>query len=289
MKSVNILNAPIHNLSRLELLERLNRYGGLVVTPNVDHLMRLRKDPEFRTVYLQADYRVCDSKIIQYASIFLGNPIQEKISGSDLFPAFYEYNQNNPDTKIFLLGAQEGIAQQAQTKINQKLGREIVVKCYSPPFDFEYDEREGQKIVKLIQQSGATVLVLGLGTPKQEKWIARYKKYLSNIKIILAIGATIDFEAGHKPRSPKWMSEVGLEWFYRLLCEPRRLWKRYLVECLPFIGLVIQQKLKAKISTSFLSSFFLKKSLSKKIDNYQKSEVRSQEIGDRRQKTGVKN
>jgi exopolysaccharide biosynthesis WecB/TagA/CpsF family protein len=250
MKAVNILNTSIHNLSQSELLEKLNLYGGLVVTPNVDHLMQLRNDRDLRAAYQQADYRVCDSKIIQYASIFLGNPIVEKISGSDLFPAFYEYNKDNREIKVFLLGAQEGIAQQAQEKINQKVGREIIVSCYSPPCGFENDEKECLYIVNLINQSGATVLATGLGTPKQEKWIVKYKSQLNNIKIFLAIGATIDFEAGHKPRAPKWMSEVGLEWFYRLMCEPKRLWKRYLVDGIPFFWLIFQQKLEKIVVAS---------------------------------------
>jgi N-acetylglucosaminyldiphosphoundecaprenol N-acetyl-beta-D-mannosaminyltransferase len=242
MKVIKILNVPIHSISKLELLEKLNQNGGVVVTPNVSHLMKLQKDLEFRAVYDRADYIVCDSKIIQYASIFLDNPIEEKISGSDLFPAFYEYNKTNPETKIFLLGAREGVAKQAQDKINQKMGREIVIGSYSPAFGFENDEAECNKIIEAINRSGATVLAVGVGSPKQEKWIAKYKHRLKNIKIFFAIGATIDFEAGHKSRAPQWISEVGLEWFYRLICEPRRLWKRYLVECLPFLWLVAWQK-----------------------------------------------
>ncbi|AFY76473.1 MAG: WecB/TagA/CpsF family glycosyltransferase [Hydrococcus sp. C42_A2020_068] len=246
MKAVNILNTSIHNLSKLELLEKLNRSGGVVVTPNVDHLMKLRKDPELRVAYQKADFRVCDSKIIQYASIFLGQPIREKISGSDFFPAFYEYNKHNPEIKIFLLGAREGIAKQAKEKINQKVGREIIVGYYSPSIGFEKNEEECQKILELIRKSGATVVAVGLGAPKQEKWITKYREQLKTIKIFLAIGATIDFEAGYKPRSPKWMSEVGLEWFYRLICEPKRLWKRYLLEGIPFFALIIKQKFMAK-------------------------------------------
>ena len=134
---VNILNISIHNLSKLELLEKLNRYGGVVVTPNVDHMVKLQKDPELLEAYHLSQYIVCDSKILQYISKFLGNPIKEKISGSDLFPAFYEYNKDNEDVKIFLLGAKEGIAKQAQHKINQKVGRNIVVDSYSPSFGFE--------------------------------------------------------------------------------------------------------------------------------------------------------
>lgn len=109
---------------------------------------------------------------------------------------------------------------------------------------FEYKKKECQRIIDLINQSDATVLAIGLGAPKQEKWIVKYKHQLKNIKTYLAIGATIDFEAGHKPRAPKWMSEIGLEWFYRLMCEPKRLWKRYLVDDLYFFWLILQQKLR---------------------------------------------
>lgn len=242
MTKVNILNASIDNLSKQELLEKLTQEGGIVVTPNVDHLMILQKDPEFHKVYQLSTYRVCDSKVLVLASKFLGKPIREKISGSDLFPEFYFYNKDNDEIKIFLLGAAEGVARKAQEKINQKVGRKIIVNSYSPPFGFEHNEEECQKIIDLIGKSEATVLAMGVGSPKQEKWIIKYKDQLENIKIFLAIGATIDFEAGNKPRAPKWISELGFEWLYRLMYEPKRLWKRYLVEDMPFLWLVFKQK-----------------------------------------------
>ena len=95
----------------------------------------------------------------------------------------------------------------------------------------------------MINQSEATVLAVGVGAPKQEKWIYKYKNFLPNIKIFLAIGATIDFEAGNIKRAPKIVSNLGFEWLYRLLSEPKRLWKRYLVDALPFFWLILQQKL----------------------------------------------
>ncbi|MEB3159873.1 MAG: WecB/TagA/CpsF family glycosyltransferase [Synechocystis sp.] len=239
---VNILGTEIDNITISELLENLGKTGGLVVTPNVDHLIKLRKDQEFQQVYSRADYRICDSKIVQLASYFLGQPIQEKISGSDFFPAFYQYNAHNPNITIFLLGAQPGVAKIAQQKINDKVGRQIIVDVYSPPFGFEKDEAECQKIIDLIKQSGATVLAVGLGAPKQEKWLACYRDKLPLIKIFMAIGGTIDFEAGHIRRSPKWMSEMGLEWLFRLSLEPKRLWRRYLIESLPFVWLVLKQR-----------------------------------------------
>ena len=243
MKTVNLLNVSIDNLSITELFEKLDCEGGVVFTPNVDHLIKLQYDRDFYEAYNKSNYRVCDSQILMYASQFLGTPIKEKISGSDLFPAFYMYHKDNEKIKIFLLGAAEGIARKAQEKINQKVGREIVVGAHSPSFGFENNEEECEKIIDAINKSGATVLAIGAGAPKQEKWLVKYKSKLTHVKIFLGIGATIDFEAGCKARAPKWMSEVGIEWAYRLLSEPRRLWKRYLIEGLPFFRLIIEQKL----------------------------------------------
>ena len=239
---VNLLNICLDNLSKKELLTRLG-HGGIVVTPNVDHLMKLQKDPEFHQVYRKSDYVVCDSKILFYASRVLGQPIQEKISGLDLFPAFYEYYKHDENVTIFLLGGTPISVQLAKRKINQKVGRNMVVGVYSPPFGFENYVNENEKIVALINRSEATTLAVGLGVPKQEKWIYKYKEQLPYIKTLLPIGATINFESGHIARYRKWMSEVGLEWMYRLMSEPRRLWKRYLIEDLPFGWLLMQQLL----------------------------------------------
>lgn len=242
MKKVKILNLEFDNLSKVEFLENLQ--SGVVFTPNVDHLIKLETDSEFLQAYSISDYKLCDSQILIYASRFLGTAIKEKISGSDIFPAFYNYHKNNEDIKIFLLGAGEGIALIAQNKINKKVGRNIVIATYSPPFGFEKDENECQNIVDMINDSGATVLVIGVGAPKQEKWLYNYKDNLPYIKIFMALGATIDFEADNLKRAPKWMSEVGLEWLFRLLCEPKRLWKRYLVDDVVFFLLILRQKLK---------------------------------------------
>lgn len=237
---VRILNVALDNISRFELLRKLK--SGVVFTPNVDHVMKLQRDDSFHEAYSCADYVLCDSKILYYTSRLLNTPLKEKISGSDLFPAFYEYHKKNEEIKIFLLGAHEGVAREAQRKINAKVRRSIVVDAHSPSFRFENDEAECLEIIDLINQSKATVLAVGVGAPKQEKFIYRYKDMMPNVKIFLAIGATIDFEAGKVKRSPRWVSEVGLEWLYRLLAEPRRLWKRYLVEAFPFLWLILKQK-----------------------------------------------
>jgi exopolysaccharide biosynthesis WecB/TagA/CpsF family protein len=240
-EKVNLLNIEIDNLWKTEVLENLQ--SGVVFTPNVDHLMKLQDDPDFLQAYSIADYKLCDSQILIYASKFLGKPIKEKISGSDFFPDFYNFHKKNENIKIFLLGAAKGVAAQAQQRINSQVGRDIIIGSYSPSFGFENNEQECRDITNLINKSGATVLAVGLGAPKQEKWIYKYKNELPNIKIFLAIGATLDFEAGNISRAPKVMSEMGLEWLYRMSAEPKRLWKRYLIEDLPFFWLIMQQKL----------------------------------------------
>jgi N-acetylglucosaminyldiphosphoundecaprenol N-acetyl-beta-D-mannosaminyltransferase len=242
MNKVKILNLEIDNLSKYDFLSNLKH--GVIFTPNVDHLMLLQKDSEFLKAYSISDYKVCDSQIIIYASKFLGTPIKEKISGSDLFPSFYNYHKTNEEVKIFLLGAAPGIAEKARKVINNKVGREIVIASHSPSFGFEKDEIECKRIIEMINNSQATVLAIGVGAPKQEKWIYKYKSSLPNIKIFMAIGATIDFEAENVARSPKWMSELGLEWLFRLLSEPKRLWKRYLIDDIPFLLLIFMQKYK---------------------------------------------
>ena len=250
LKRINILGVQIDNIGKNELLERL-RVGGVVFTPNVDHLVKLQKDCEFSQVYQEADYRVCDSQLIMYASRFLGQPIEEKVSGSDLFPAFYQRYGRDENVKIFLLGGLEGVAEQARQNINAKVGRNIVVGAYSPPFGFENNPHECRKIINIINNSGASVLAVGVGAPKQEKWICKYKSRLTSIRTFMAIGATIDFEAGNLQRSPAWMSSVGLEWLYRLMKEPGRLWKRYLVEDLAFFVLILRQKLNLERKRNF--------------------------------------
>ena len=145
--------------------------------------------------------------------------------------------------KIFLLGGLEGVPDKAAAAINQKIDREIIVDFYSPPFGFESDEQECLAIIERISRSGATVLAVAVGAPKQEKWIYSYKHHLPTIKIFMAIGATVDFEAGVISRAPSWISRSGIEWLYRLMSEPNRLWKRYFIDDLPFFYLLLKQRL----------------------------------------------
>jgi exopolysaccharide biosynthesis WecB/TagA/CpsF family protein len=242
MASVRLLNVDVDRLDMPAVLERLAA-GAVVVTPNVDHLMKLQRDRAFFDVYHRADLRVCDSQILMLAARLLGTPLPEKISGSDLFPAFYHRYAADPSMTIALLGAAEGVAAKAAKRINAKVGRRMVVDAISPSYGFETDIAECEAIIARINASGATVLAVGLGAPKQEMWIAQWRHRLPNVRVFMPIGATLDFEAGNLARAPRWMSDAGLEWAYRLACEPRRLWKRYVGDALPFLTLIVAQRL----------------------------------------------
>jgi N-acetylglucosaminyldiphosphoundecaprenol N-acetyl-beta-D-mannosaminyltransferase len=242
MTTVRLLNVDIDGLTMAEAVERLGR-GGFVVTPNVDHLMKTQTNRAFLDVYRRADLRVCDSQILMFAARWLGTPLPEKISGSDLFPAFYTRFAGDETKRIFLLGAGPGVAARAAERINGRVGRRMVVDTFSPSFGFETNDAENDAILARINASGATVLAVGLGAPKQEMWIARWQHRLPDVITFLPIGATLDFEAGTLSRAPAWMSSMGLEWAYRLACEPKRLWKRYVGDALPFARLLVLQRL----------------------------------------------
>jgi exopolysaccharide biosynthesis WecB/TagA/CpsF family protein len=237
---ISILNVDICSIYLHDLLKNLKT--GVLVTPNVDHLVRLKKDQEFLACYKAADWVICDSKIVNLAAKFLNTPFKEVIPGSSFFPAFYEYHRFNDNIKIFLLGAGKGVANKAMDNINNKMGRKMVVGAHSPSYGFENDANECESILKIIQNSGANVLVVGVGAPKQEKWIMRNKDELYNINLFLALGATIDFEAGHIQRAPLIYQKLHMEWLYRMLKDPKRLWKRYLIDDVPFFWDILKQK-----------------------------------------------
>ncbi len=237
---IPILNVEVDNISKQDFLAQFKE--GVLITPNVDHLMKLQKDKEFFEIYKKADYVTVDSKIVFFALKFLGTPVKEVITGSDFFPSFYNYHKDNKDIKIFLLGAMEGVADKAMADINNKIGWPIVVGAHSPSFGFEKHEDECDKIIDIVNASKANVLVVGVGAPKQEKWIYKYKDRLTHVKIYLAIGATIDFEAGNIRRAPKLLQLIAMEWLYRLYKEPKRMWKRYIIEDMPFFNLIFKQK-----------------------------------------------
>lgn len=232
MEKTKILNINILNITKGELLEKLDR--GILITPNIDHLVKLQHDREFYNIYQSTDWVICDSKILYFLSKLLKSPLPEAIPGSSFFTEFYNYHKHDKNCKIFLLGAREGIALQAMKNINEKIGRNIVVGAHSPSFGFEKKPDECAQIIKLINDSGANILLVGVGAPKQEKWIFRYQHKMPNVKLFMGLGATIEFEAKTLQRAPLFIQKIGMEWLFRCFKDPKRLIKRYFFDDMAF-------------------------------------------------------
>ena len=241
MASIKILNVRIDNLSARDLLEKMDR--GVLVTPNIDDVMKHQHDREFHELASRAEFSVCDSRVLLLMSKIMRRPLKEAVPGSSFFPMYCDYHAHDDGIRIFLLGAKEGVGEIAKRKINERIGREIIVGTYSPPFGFENDVDECERILEILKTSGANVVLVGLGNPKQTKWIYKYKNRLPEIDVFLALGATIDFEAGNIKRAPVLLQKLALEWLYRFFKEPRRLFHRYFVDDIQFFYYFVRQLL----------------------------------------------
>ena len=223
--------------------EPRNEACRFVVTPNVDHAVMFQRRADLRSAYEHASLILADGAPIVWAAKFLGKKLPGRVAGSDLVPALFQKAserslENQADAtlkplRVFLLGAAEGVAERAAKKIIAKWQGVQIVGTYSPPIGFENNKTENETILRLVAEAKPDVVILGLGAPKQELWIDAFAGRL-DAKIALCVGATIDFLAGEKKRSPVWMQKVGLEWLHRVLTEPRRLFKRYLHDAIVF-------------------------------------------------------
>lgn len=244
---IRFLNILIDNLdmaSALAAVDRLieKRDPQYLVTLNIDHVVRLHKDVRFKEAYDSAAVILADGMPILWAARFLGTPLKEKVSGSDLFPKLCEISAHK-GYKIFFMGGREGAAQRAAEIFRVKYPGIRIVGVYSPPFGFEADSSENYKIVSMIRGSGADIVFVGLGAPKQENWIYEHREEY-RVPVSIGIGASFEFAAGFVKRAPLWMQRTGFEWLWRLAMEPKRLWRRYLVEDMEFFRIVLKQKFK---------------------------------------------
>ena len=221
-----VLNAWVDGLALEDVLDLLEE-GGTLFTINPEHLYQLQRNAEFVRAYANATYVSCDSIYVYWALRLLGRDVGHRASGSDIVPAYWRRNADNPAVAIFLLGARPGVARQAMERINRMAGRKIIVGEHGPSFNFVNDEQETAEAIEKINACGATCLVVGLGAPKQEIWIDRNRARMPRVKVFMGVGATIDYEAGAVRRAPNWMRQNGLEWIYRVASEPRRYFWRY--------------------------------------------------------------
>lgn len=240
-RRVRLLNVDVDDVTMDELVEGLRE--GLLLTLHVDMIMKLQRDREFWEMLPQFDLVTCDSQILFGAARILGTPLRERVSGSDFFPRFYERHKHDASVTVFISGGRAGVAEIARRNVNAKVGREMIVGADSPPFDFDTRPGEIDRMIARINETRASVLLVGLGAGRQEKFVVRNRDRLPHVKLFLPLGGTIDYEAGALERPAPWVTDAGLEWLYRLLREPRQRWHRYLVHQPPVLWRLAQQRL----------------------------------------------
>ena len=245
MEKQQLLNTYVNNVDMTETLSEIDKMimsgkKSYIVAINVDVVMKIENDSYLKKITDNADMVLVDGKPLVWIAKWHKKPIKAKISGSDLVPLLCE-KAADKGYSMFIIGGKDGIAQQAKRNLEKKLPGINIVGTYAPPFGFEKNDIELEKINKIISDAHPDLLIVCFGCPKQEKWIyENYQKYAA--KVSICAGATVDFLAGNVNRAPRWMSEHGLEWFYRFLMEPKRMFKRYFVDDVKIIKLIRKYK-----------------------------------------------
>ncbi len=213
---------------------------GIIVTPNVDHIVMLQDDAEMRRIYQEALFRFADGMPIVWLSRFVNaNPLPERVAGSDLLIELCKKSAGT-GLNLYFMGGNPGIADLAAHKLRQQYDGLNIVGTWCPPFGFEHNPTETELIIDDINSRNVDILFIGVGAPKQEKWA---DAHIHRLKVgpVLCVGASFDFAAGTIKRAPLWIQNIGFEWVWRLASEPGRLWKRYLLRDSRFIPLALKE------------------------------------------------
>ena len=208
-----------------EILKRIEKETPTFVTVTGVHgIIEAQDDQDFKKILNDSDFCVPDGMPLVWLSKLAGNYEVERVFGPDLMlrlSAFLGANNGS----AFYYGGAPGVAQELADTMAQSYPGLQTAGTYYPPFR-DLTDAEASSIVKTINLSGADVVWVGLSTPKQERWMSKYRPNL-NVPVLLGVGAAFDYNIGRIQRAPSWMQQCGLEWLYRLIQEPRRLWKRY--------------------------------------------------------------
>jgi N-acetylglucosaminyldiphosphoundecaprenol N-acetyl-beta-D-mannosaminyltransferase len=226
---VAILGVPFDPLTIREAVDRIenmiaSRKSHYLATANVDFVVQAQSDVELRRILFDAHLVLCDGTPVLWASRLLGRPLPERVAGSDLVPKLIEVAAKK-GYRIYLLGATPKAAEQAVENLRLRHPDLLIAGHYSPPFQ-KLLEMDHTEIARRIRETQPDLLFVSFGCPKQEKWLAMNYRWLE-VPVAIGVGATIDFLAGRMKRAPIWMQRTGMEWLFRLVHEPRRLFKRY--------------------------------------------------------------
>ncbi len=236
IKKANLMSLIEEHIENKEKLQ-------ICATP-VYALVLMQRDIEFRNAN-NSSISIADGMPLVWISKLFKKPIPERIAGADLFEEMCRISSDK-GYKFFFLGSTEETLAKIFSNLKERFPSLKIVGAHSPPFKNEFNEEENLEIINKINDARPDILWVGMTAPKQEKWIYRNLDKL-DVKVAIGIGAVFDFVAGRVKRAPKWMQRSGLEWFWRLIHEPRRLWKRYLIGNTVFMWLLIRELIKVKI------------------------------------------
>jgi N-acetylglucosaminyldiphosphoundecaprenol N-acetyl-beta-D-mannosaminyltransferase len=206
--------------------------GGWVITPNLDQLRLFGKRPELRPMYDRATLILADGMPLIWASRLQKTPLPQRVAGSSLILTLTAAAAG-AGRSVFFLGGNPGAADRAAAELANAHPELKIAGAYCPPFGFDKDPAEIDRMRELLAGANPDIIYVGLGFPKQEHLIEQLRPALPN-SWFLGIGISFSFVAGEVKRAPKWMQKSGLEWLHRLTQEPGRLLKRYLIHGIPF-------------------------------------------------------
>jgi exopolysaccharide biosynthesis WecB/TagA/CpsF family protein len=206
-----------------------------VVTPNADHLVRLSRNPGLATLYRGAGLTLLDSRVVAKLGKMLGLAVPPVVTGSDLTAALFA-SVIRPGDRVAVIGGQA----EAVAMLAARHGLTEVVH-HNPPMGFEHDAEAFSRAVDAVRAARARFVFLAVGSPRQEKLAHAVAKTGDATGIGLCVGAALDFLTGAQTRAPLWMQRAGLEWLHRLATNPGRLAKRYLVDDLPIVALLLRE------------------------------------------------
>lgn len=245
MARIDFLNIQVDNLTMEQAVAEIEKLirkksNAYVVTPNMDHIVMLEENAAFQAVYRDADLVLTDGKPLIWISKYLGKPIAEKVSGSDLLPRVCALAAEK-GYSLYILGAAEGVAHKAAEKLTQTYPGLKIAGTYSPSYGFEKNEKEVSAVIQRIRQAQPDILAVSLGSPKGELFIHQHR-FEMNVPVAMQVGAAVDFVAGNVKRAPRWMSSCGLEWLYRTMQEPKRLAGRYFNDARKILPIIKKYK-----------------------------------------------
>ena len=244
-QKVNILGVQISSISNDNLLAAFTQHvlhkekKQVCITP-VNSVLASVKSEQVKSIYNNADYVLCDGMPVKWAASFLNTPIVDRITGLDLLPNLVALCAKN-DFSIFLLGASQGVGDKLKQVILNQYPHAKIAGVYVPPFMANFTAAENDKMITAVNAAAPDVLLVSLTAPKQDIWIANNKDAL-NATLLVGIGGAFEVMAGLAKRAPKWAQKAGLEWLYRFIQEPKRLFRRYFIEAPLFIPLIMKQK-----------------------------------------------